>query len=505
MLHQKRTIIILLLIFSSTFIGLLIFSNSLIEELKIEEKNKITLWVNAVQKRSQLINDTKYMFDRIDSIENSRARLLASAYQYIIDLPSYVNMTFYEQLINSNKSIPYILTDEDGNINASRNVSDEYLKSINTPEKLKKILKEEKYETLSINYLPGHYIYLHYKESNITADLRRLLFKNFESFTNDVIRNAPSVPVIVTDSSLTRVFTFGNVDSTVVKDAALLSRTLEKMSRNLQPFPIKYGPYDAYVYYEESSVLRMTRIFPYLLGSAIIVFFVILLTILMYNRQVEKNRLWTGLTKETAHQMGTPISALLAWTEILKTEKVNPEIITEIEKDVERLNVVSRRFSNIESVPELKQEDIVEEIQAFTNYFKNRISSKISMEIQAEEKPIYARMNSNLFGWVLENLGRNAVDAMEGEGQIRIRCGKERKNIWIEFSDTGKGMSRENARKIFMPGFTTKKRGWGVGLTLCQRIIQTYHHGKIEVKHSEIGKGTTFRITLPENPKIKKK
>lgn len=505
MLYQKRIIIILLLIFSGIFIGLLFFSNSLIEKLKMEEKNKITLWVNAVQKRSQLMDDTKYMFDRIDSIENSRARLLASAYQHIIDLPNYVNMSFYEQLINSNESIPYILTDEDGNINASKNISEDYLESIGTPEKLRKALKEENYETIPINYLPGHYIYLHYKESNISVDLRRLLFMSFESFTNDVIRNAPSVPVIVTDSTRTRVFTFGNVDSSVVKDSVLLVSTLEKMSRQLQPFRIKYGPFNAYVYYEESSVLRMTRMFPYLLGSVLIVFFVILLTILLYNRQVEKNRLWTGLTKETAHQMGTPISALMAWTEILKTEQVNPDIVREIEKDVERLNVVSRRFSNIESVPELHQEDIVEKIHIFIDYFKNRISSKIRMEIHAEEKPLYAHINDNLFGWVLENLGRNAVDAMEGEGSIRISCGKERKNIWIEFSDNGKGMSRENARKIFQPGFTTKKRGWGVGLTLCQRIIQSYHHGKIEVKHTEIGKGTTFRITLPEEPKTKRK
>lgn len=505
MLYQKRTIIVLLLIFSGTFIGLLIFSNSLIEKLKIEEKTKITLWVSAVQKRSQLMDDTKYMFDRIDSIESSRARLLASAYQHIIEIPSYVNMTFYEQLINSNQSIPYILTDEEGNINASKNVTEAYLESINTPEKLKKALKNESYETIPINYLPGHYIYLHYKESNVSADMRRLLFKSFESFASDVIRNAPSMPVIVTDSTRTRVFTFGNVDSSVVKDPALLAATLAKMSRQLQPFHIKYGPYNAYVYYEESSVLRMTRMFPYLMGSVLIVFFIILLTILLYNRQVEKNRLWTGLTKETAHQMGTPISALMAWTEILKTEDVNPDIVREIEKDVERLNVVSRRFSNIESVPELQQEDIVEKIRTFTEYFRNRISSKIRMEIQAEETPLYAHINDNLFGWVLENLGRNAVDAMEGEGLIRISCGRERKNIWIEFSDNGKGMSRENARKIFMPGFTTKKRGWGVGLTLCQRIIQTYHHGKIEVKHTEIGKGTTFRITLPEEPKKQKK
>ena len=165
---------------------------------------------------------------------------------------------------------------------------------------------------------------------------------------------------------------------------------------------------------------------------------------------------------------------------------------------MERLNVVSRRFSNIESTPELERMEIVERINHFISYFKTRISGKITIELHAADTPLYANLNGNLFEWVLENMGKNAVDAMEGEGFIRISCGKDKKNIWIDMQDNGKGMSRKNARRVFMPGFTTKTRGWGVGMTLCQRIIQSYHHGRIEVKRTEPGKGTTFRITLPE-------
>lgn len=498
MYYRKRIIVILLLVFSMVFIGLLMFSNSLIEKLKTEEKNNIALWANAVQKKSQMIQDTKEIFDQIDSMENSRAQIYASVYQRIIDIPNNVDMTFYEQLINSNKSIPYILTDEDYNINASRNVSAEYLESINSREKLQQALVEEHYETIPIRFLPGKYIYLHYKESNLSVQLRELLVENFEDFTNDVIRNAPSVPVVVTDSTRRKVYTFGNVDSSITRNPELLANTLRQMQRQSAPFRIKYGPHTAYVFYTESNVLKMTRIFPFILGSSIIIFFIILLIMLLYSRQMERNRLWTGLTKETAHQLGTPISALMAWTEILKSERVNPEIITEIEKDVERLNVVSRRFSNIESTPELERMDIVERIRHFISYFKTRISGKITIELQAPDTPLYANLNGNLFEWVLENMGKNAVDAMEGEGFIRITCGKEKKNIWIDMQDNGKGMSRKNARRVFMPGFTTKTRGWGVGMTLCQRIIQSYHHGKIEVRKTEPGKGTTFRITLPE-------
>ena len=503
--NHKRTFAFLLLVFSLLFIGLLFFSKHLVKELQWEEKNKVSLWVGTVQKRAQLMEDIQEVFEQLDSMENVRAHLFAMAYRRIIELPSHVDLTFYEQLINSNASIPYILADGEGNINATRNLPEAYVETINTPEKLRQALADEHYETIPISYLPGQYIFLHYKESNLSVRLRQLFVENFESFTNDVIQNAPSVPVIVTDTTRTEVYTFGNVDSSLILHPEKLARTLEEMEKNIAPFRIRYGSNQALVFYEDSRVLRMTRIFPYIFGATIIVFFIILIIGMLYNQQMEHNFLWAGLTKETAHQLGTPISALMAWAELLKSEPVNPEIVKEIEKDIGRLNIVSRRFSNIESKPELQQTDIVETIRNFMDYFRHRISSQINIEVRAENEPLYAHINVNLFEWVLENLGRNAVDAMEGKGEIRIACGKEKKHIYIDFQDTGKGISRKNLRKIFLPGFTTKKRGWGVGMTLCQRIIQSYHHGKIEVRQSEIGKGTTFRITLPEKAPILRK
>lgn len=504
--NYKRTFVILLLAFSLLFMGLLLFSKHLVSELQVEEKNKVSLWVGTVQKRAQLMEDIQAVFEQLDSMENERAHLFAMAYRRIIDLPGHVDLTFYEQFINSNKSIPYILADEEGHINATRNISDAYMETINTPEKLKKALKDEQYETIPISYLPGQYIYLHYKESNLSVRLRKLFVENFESFTNDVIQNAPSVPVIVTDTTRSEVFTFGNVDSSLIRNPEKLSLTLADMERKITPFRIKYGSNQALVFYEDSLVLRMTRIFPYILGASILVFFIILIIGLLYNQHLEHNYLWAGLTKETAHQLGTPLSALMAWAELLKNEQVNPEIVNEIEKDIGRLNIISRRFSNIESQPEMQHTDIVETIRNFMDYFRHRISSKINIEVLAETEPLYTFINVNLFEWVLENLGRNAVDAMEGEGDIRIICGKERRQIYIDFKDNGKGISRKNMRKIFQPGFTTKKRGWGVGMTLCQRIIQSYHHGSIEVRQTELGKGTTFRITLPEKaPRLRKK
>lgn len=497
MYYYKRTFFALVFSLLLILIIALVVSNAFTNKVKKEEKEKITLWVHAVQKRSQLIEDTKIIFDQINELEQYKAQQLADAYQHIIEMPDNTDLRLYERIIRDNETIPYLLVDEEGNITNSRNISEDYLAQIVGRDKQDLNLDTSEFKKITIRYLPEHYIYLYYKESNISTKLNELLIENFENFTNDVIQNQPSGPVIVTNSERTHVYAFGNIDSNIVRSPKALAQALDDMGRQQKPFPIKYGPHKAYVYYEDSVILRTARFFSIFSYGATSIIFVCMIIMLMYNRQTEKDRLWAGLTKETAHQMGTPLSALIAWTEILKKEDVRPEIISEIEKDVQRLDIVSRRFSNIGSIPETKRENIQDTVQEFAEYFGNRISKKINIEIQSYPEPLYANINKNLFTWVLENLGRNSVDAMEGEGKIRITYGTDKKHIWIDFCDTGKGMSRKNTKKIFLPGFTTKKRGWGVGLTFCQRIIQSYHHGKIVVHHTEPGKGTTFRIFLP--------
>lgn len=219
---------------------------------------------------------------------------------------------------------------------------------------------------------------------------------------------------------------------------------------------------------------------------------------MVYTKRAEQNRVWVGLSKETAHQLGTPISSLMAWTEYLQTTGVGREITDEIDKDVKRLSVIANRFSKIGSRPEMQLEYINEVIGKSLDYMKSRVSGKVEIRLHLSEDDYGVLLSRPLVEWVMENLTKNAVDAMQGEGLLDITTGSERNIIWIEVRDTGKGIAKKNFKTVFNPGYTTKKRGWGLGLTLVKRIVEEYHKGKIYVKESEIGVGTTFRIELPE-------
>lgn len=252
-----------------------------------------------------------------------------------------------------------------------------------------------------------------------------------------------------------------------------------------------------YIYYEDSILLKRLSMYPYIqLGVMVVLAFIIYFAVI-YTKNAEQNRLWAGLSKETAHQLGTPISSLMAWNEYLKALGTGPEVTDEIDKDVNRLSVIADRFSKIGSRPELQLEYLNETVDRAVRYMKSRISSKVDLSLRLSPDDHGVLISDPLFEWVMENLVKNAVDAMGGEGSITIATGSDKGKAWIEVADTGKGIARKNFKNVFSPGFTTKKRGWGLGLTLVKRIIEDYHGGKIYVKDSEIGKGTTFRIDLP--------
>lgn len=252
-----------------------------------------------------------------------------------------------------------------------------------------------------------------------------------------------------------------------------------------------------YIYYEDSILLRRLSLYPYVELSVMLVLVLIIYSAVVYAKKAEQNRVWVGLSKETAHQLGTPISSLMAWTQYLEAAGTDEDVTAEIDKDVKRLSVIADRFSKIGSRPDLELEYLNETIVSSLEYMSSRISGKVSLNFHFGEDDYGVRISKSLFEWVMENLTKNAVDAMAGVGEIHITTGKEKDTVWIEFRDTGKGISRKNFSKVFNPGYTTKQRGWGLGLTLVKRIIEEYHNGRIFVKESEIGKGTTFRIELP--------
>jgi two-component sensor histidine kinase len=254
-----------------------------------------------------------------------------------------------------------------------------------------------------------------------------------------------------------------------------------------------------YIYYRNSMLLTQLKYYPYVQLSIIAIFGMITFSVFNTSRAAEQNRVWVGLAKETAHQLGTPLSSLMAWVEYFKSIYPNEkETFDELNKDVERLSMITERFSNIGSTPKLKVENVCALIYEVTDYLKRRISTKVNLEIETfPNDQILSLLNSSLFSWVIENLIKNAVDAMEGKGEIKIQILKANEGrVIIDISDNGKGIAKSNIGKVFNPGFTTKKRGWGLGLALVKRIIENYHGGRIFVKETEINKGTTFRIIL---------
>ena len=254
-----------------------------------------------------------------------------------------------------------------------------------------------------------------------------------------------------------------------------------------------------YLYYEDSTLLRRLSYFPYIQLAVLILFFAIAYFALMSIKRAEQNKVWVGLSKETAHQLGTPISSLMAWTQLLETMGVDKSIVTDMDKDVKRLSTIADRFSKIGSMPDKELTSINEAVVTSLEYMRARIPKRVSLHIHTNDQTNNGVMLSQtLFAWVMENLTKNAVDAMDGEGRLDITVEDSPHNVVILVKDTGKGIPRKNFKNVFNPGFTTKKRGWGLGLTLVKRIIEEYHNGQIYIQESEVGKGTTFCIELPK-------
>ena len=312
-----------------------------------------------------------------------------------------------------------------------------------------------------------------------------------------VIRGNSTIPVIVLDNkggidSYSNVHIQGSDTLGHLMQAAAAMREAGHIIRMDLDEPGEY--YD--VCYDDSLILKRLEAYPFMQFAVFAVFVAVALFALLSMKRYEQNRVWVGLSKETAHQLGTPISSLMAWTEMLRATYPEDELIPEMSSDVHRLEVIAERFSKIGSLPETTPENLNEVLLRVTDYIGRRSSEHVSIQVRQPERPIMVRMCSPLFEWVIENLCKNAIDAMNGEGSITIHVAQTAERVYIDVEDTGKGIAKGHFQSVFSPGFTTKKRGWGLGLSLAKRIVESYHKGRIFVKHSELGKGTTFRIEL---------
>jgi hypothetical protein len=323
------------------------------------------------------------------------------------------------------------------------------------------------------------------------------LENKYLSFISMVSAQNTTIPIIVVDSKGT-IVTNANINYKENRKDEVLKKELAKMKVQNEPIRIDIpgGDYQL-LYYRESSILRNLRLYPIIQLFVIIIFILVAYFAFSATQRAEQNQVWVGMSKETAHQLGTPISSLMAWIEILKLQNIDETLIKEFEKDTERLERITERFSKIGSKPELFPTNLVDTLNSTVNYLKTRSSNKVIFKTSfSEQHEVETPLNAALFSWVIENLCKNAIDAMENNGTISLDLQKKENQIIIDITDTGKGVPKSQFKTIFQPGYSTKKRGWGLGLSLAKRIIENYHNGKIFIKWSVIGKGTTFRIIL---------
>jgi two-component system, sporulation sensor kinase D len=369
---------------------------------------------------SSILWNTNQFFKKFKNEERLKMEVLATAYENFNNPDLDIDMSLEEKIIQSNKSIPMIITYENGDI--------------------------KKWANLDV--------------------------ENSKKFT--------SLPV---------------------EDRLYLSRQLKQMIEENEPLIVNFQHENINltekIFYRDSDLLNKLQYYPLGLLLILFLFGTIIYLAFQSNKIAEQNKLWAGMAKETAHQIGTPLSSLLGWVELLRLENASEETVSEIEKDVSRLNTIADRFSKIGSIPKLTKHDIVNETKTAFDYIQSRSFKQIDFHFNIDsELPIYVNLNLQLYSWVIENLVKNAIDAMQGKGELTIRVSQENSNAIVTVTDSGKGIAKRLHKKIFDPGYTTKKRGWGLGLSLTKRIIDDYHKGRVYVKKSEIGKGTTFLIQL---------
>ena len=471
------------------------YTNHLVKSIAVQETNQVKMWAAAMEQHAGMMKSTEEFFNKVSEQEQMRVELLALAYRQVLDFSSNENTGIYLEIIKNNISIPLVITDDKGNIMFSNNLPES--------QKDKKVFDSEmrkaysKFAPIKINPGYGQIQWLYYNESLIYTELKAVLEDMIDHFLEEITLNAVGAPVIITNASEDLILSYGNLDSTLMQDANYVRCQLEVMRDENDPLEIDFmNTGQAKIFYRTSDLIEQMKYFPILQFIVIALYLLIAYLLFSWARRSEQNQVWAGMAKETAHQLGTPISSLMGWVELLRMQEEPFAGTDEMEKDIERLQIVTDRFSKIGSIPVLEPNDIIPLIQDTMEYLQRRFSKKFEFDIQLPEGPLVVPLVPSLFRWVLENLTKNAVDAMGDHGKITIELTDGPEMVTIDLSDTGKGIPKNKFKQVFNPGYTSKKRGWGLGLSLSKRIVEEYHKGKIFVKSSTLGQGTTFRIQL---------
>jgi two-component system, sporulation sensor kinase D len=501
---RKQRWKIYLLGFAAVIVGLsLYYTNILVNKIAADEVQKVRVWADAVQNRANLVRVTNEFFERMRLEERKRVELWAQATRrLIVEEDNTVDFLFYSRIIEENTTIPVIWVNSQNIIMGHRNITgtNEDRVSLEGKSFAGQIQQDfSVYEPIPI-VLFGTVDKLYYQDSWLFKRMQRVMNDLINSFLSEVVINSANVPVIITDNARTQIIAAGNLSDDKFSDSLLVQRTIASMADRNPPLIIELPSHGTcHVYYTHSFLLTQLKYYPVAQFLAIGIFLIVAYLLFSTARNAEQNQVWVGMSKETAHQLGTPISSLMAWIELLKMQGTDEKMISEIQKDIVRLENITERFSKIGSEPKLVNQNLKEAIGESVEYMRTRVSKNVQFFINDHSnKPFLVPFNTHLLDWVFENLFKNAIDAMQGSGVIMIDLYDNTDKVYIDVTDTGKGIPKKNFKSIFNPGVTSKKRGWGLGLSLSKRIIETYHKGRIFVKSSS-PTGTTFRIVLKKS------
>lgn len=507
---------ILLLVVALLLVGAsLFFSNSIVNKVGQRERDRVRQWADAIKKKVELVKLTNRTFSQLRDKEKAEMEMWIDATKEISKPIEGNFMPDYElplKIISKNRDIPVILLDNNRSVSTfinldldtaavhakypslskkqvARKFEDSLLKLSDEWKKKNPAFTIEVYEGLFMTYI--------YNDSREIVKLEKERDSLLQSFNRELIENQGLVPVLLIDAASDSVLAT-NLPASKLKPSKL-PLTIASLKEINAPIPVSFSSEEnSLLLYDDSPELKQLQYFPYIQFGIIGLFILIGYLIFSTFRKAEQNQVWAGMAKETAHQLGTPLSSLMAWVQLLEAQDVDPMIVGEMQKDVNRLETVTNRFSKIGSGTKLEMRNIVETARSVMDYLRHRISQKIEFRFSADNDDIPALHNPPLMEWVIENIAKNAVDSMEASGKLSVHVHQTPEWVHIDISDTGKGISPKKFKTIFEPGFTTKKRGWGLGLSLVKRIVKENHQGKVFVLESELGKGTTFRISIPQ-------
>jgi len=508
---QKWKIALLLAAIVLVAISLL-FTNRIVNSVGSREKERVEQWADVIRKKAELINLTNRTFDELRDRERQKVELWARATRELVRPSSDdIDFTFVLDITKENTDIPVILLDNNNKLLSSKNLNfdaerlSEIFPNRNEDELMQKysdsvtrlaLIWAKTHEPIPIEITTNWVQYIYYFDSEKLVQLQEQRDSLIVSFNSELIDNTTLVPVLFLDRESGQVIET-NIDSLKPFRLAPLNNKSAVIAKMVDSVEIVLASNQlGMVYFDDSEELKQLKLYPYLQFVLIGLFILIGYIIFSTFRKAEQNQVWAGMAKETAHQLGTPISSLMAWISLLESNGHPKEEIDEMNKDIDRLTTIADRFEKIGSGAKLDPNDLKSTLQKSFSYLKNRISGKVDFSIQIPENEVVVMHNPSLLEWVIENICKNAVDAMDGVGQLHIEVTDSGHTVYVDISDTGKGIPSNKIKTIFQPGYTTKQRGWGLGLSLVKRIIETYHKGRVFVLKSELGKGTTFRIIL---------